>query len=84
MVEGAEMSKLCIFEEYENTFTKGFRYVESLEEHDKQIRAEAIDEFQEWLKTQIVGIDNKTKEILVVREDRWELAIDEYKKQLKE
>lgn len=47
-------------------------------------RADAIDEFQEWLKNQIVGLDNKTKEILVVREDRWELAIDEYKKQLKE
>ena len=47
-------------------------------------RVDAIDGFQEWLKNQIVGLDNKTKEILVVREDRWELAIDEYKEQLKE
>lgn len=39
----------------------------------------AIDEFQEWLKTQIVGIDNKTKEILVVVDDKWELAIDKFK-----
>lgn len=42
-----------------------------------------ITEFQEWLKTQIVGIDNITKEILVVKEDRYELAIDEYKEELK-
>lgn len=60
------------------------KVLEVVEEYSKQIRADAIEEFQEWLKTQIVGIDNKTKEILVVREDRWELAIDEYKKQLKE
>lgn len=45
---------------------------------------ETLEEFQEWLKTEIVGIDNKTKEILVVRGDRWQLAIDEYKEQLKE
>ena len=39
----------------------------------------AIDDFQEWLKTQIVGIDNKTNEILVVVDDRWELAADKFK-----
>ena len=39
----------------------------------------AIDDFQDWLKTQIVGIDNKTKEILIVVDDRWELATDKFK-----
>lgn len=42
-------------------------------------RANALDDFQKWLSTQIVGVDDKTKEILVVKEDRWELAIDVYK-----
>ena len=41
--------------------------------------SKAIDDFQEWLKTQIVGLDNKTKEILVVIDDRWELATDKFK-----
>ena len=44
-------------------------------------RADAIDDFQEWLKTQVVGIDNSTKEILVVVDNRWELAIEKYKEQ---
>lgn len=38
-----------------------------------------IDEFQEWLKTQIVGVDNTTNEILVVVDDMWVLAIDKFK-----
>lgn len=39
----------------------------------------AIDDFQEWLKTQIVGVDNTTNEILVVVDDMWVLAIDKFK-----
>lgn len=38
-----------------------------------------VDDFQKWLKTQIVGVDDKTKEILVVVNDRWQLAVDVYK-----
>lgn len=49
-------------------------------EHDKEIYNKSIDDFQEWLKTQIVGVDNKTKEILVVVDDRWELATDIFKR----
>lgn len=44
-------------------------------------RAAAIDYFQEWLKTQVVGIDNNTKEILVAVDNRWELAVEKYKEQ---
>lgn len=47
--------------------------------HDKEIYNKAIDDFREWLKTQIVGLDNKTKEILVVVNDKWELAVDRFK-----
>lgn len=39
----------------------------------------AIDDFQEWIKTQIVGLDNTTKEILIGIDDRWELATDKFK-----
>lgn len=49
-----------------------------LDGYEKGI-ANALDDFQKWLSTQIVGVDDKTKEILVVKEDRWELAIDAYK-----
>ena len=52
-----------------------------LNKYDKQIRADAIDDFQEWLKTQVVGIDNSTQEILVAVDNRWELAIEKYKEQ---
>ena len=38
-----------------------------------------IDDFQEWLKTQIEGVDNTTNEILVVVDDIWVLAIDKFK-----
>lgn len=34
------MSRLCICREYEDMFTEGFKYVESLEKHDEQIRAD--------------------------------------------
>ena len=47
--------------------------------HDREVYNKAIEDFQEWLKTQTVGLDNKTKEILVVVDDRWELAIDKFK-----
>lgn len=47
--------------------------------HDAKVKADAINDFQEWLKSQIVGIDNNTKEILVVVGDRWELAVDRFK-----
>lgn len=49
----------------------------------EQGKTDAIEEFQEWLKNQIVGIDDETKEILVVRGDRWELAVDEMLKEQK-
>ena len=42
-------------------------------------RNKVIDDFQEWIKTQIVGVDNTTKEILVVVDDIWVLAIDKFK-----
>lgn len=86
--EKAEKSK-----EYWNSFHEDNDYdeyhidsieIEDLAEHDKQIRADAIEEFQEWLKTQVVGIDNTTKEILVVDGDKWELATGKYIEQLKE
>ena len=48
--------------------------------HDREVYNKAINDFQEWLKTQIVGLDNKTKEILVAIDDRWELATDKFKK----
>lgn len=38
------MSRLCVCREYEDMFTEGYRYVESLEEHDAKVRADAIDE----------------------------------------
>ena len=46
---------------------------------EKAIRDKAIDDFQEWLKTQIVGLDNTTNEILVAVDDIWELATDKFK-----
>lgn len=52
--------------------------LEILREYDRKISNKVINDFQEWLKTQVVGIDNKTKEILVVVGDRWELAIDKF------
>lgn len=52
-----------------------------LSEHDTRVKADAIDDFQEWLKTQVVGLDNSTKEILVVVDNRWELATERYKEQ---
>lgn len=76
--ENDDLNKYIIRREYNVTFDI------DTTEHDAKVRAHAIDEFQEWLKTQIVGIDNQSKEILVVNGDRWELAIDEYKNQLKE
>lgn len=50
--------------------------------NEKSIRDKAIDDFQEWLKTQIVGLDTTTNEILVVVDDRWELAIDKFKERV--
>lgn len=50
--------------------------------NEKAIRDKAIDNFQEWLKTQIVGLDNTTNEILVAVDDRWELAIDKFKERV--
>lgn len=47
----------------------------------KHISNRALDDFQEWLKTQVVGIDNTSKEVLVVVGDRWELAIEKYKEE---
>ena len=47
--------------------------------NEKAIRDKAIDDFQEWLKTQIVGLDNTTNEILVAVDDIWELATDKFK-----
>ena len=44
-----------------------------------------IEEYTQWLKKQIVGIDNKSKEILVVRNDKWDLANEVFiAEQLKE
>lgn len=48
----------------------------------KAIRDKAIDDFQEWIKTQIVGLDTTTNEILVAVDDRWELAIDKFKERV--
>ena len=50
----------------------------------KDIYRYAIDDFQEWLKTQVVGIDNSTKEILVMVDNRWELATEVFKEQMNE
>lgn len=47
--------------------------------NEKAIRDKAIDDFQEWIKTQIVGLDNTTNEILVAVDDIWELATDKFK-----
>ena len=53
--------------------------INKLEGHDKVLYDKAIDDFQEWLKTQIVGLDNTTNEILIAVDDRWELATDKFK-----
>ena len=50
--------------------------------NEKAIRDKAIDDFQEWLKTQIVGLDNTTNEILIAVDDRWELATDKFKERV--
>lgn len=50
--------------------------------NEKAIRDKAIDDFQEWIKTQIVGLDTTTNEILVAVDDRWELAIDKFKERV--
>ena len=55
-----------------------------IEEYDAKVRQDAIYGFQNWLKSQVVGVDNYSKEILVVRDDRWELACELYIEQLKE
>lgn len=49
---------------------------------EKAIRYKAIDDFQEWIKTQIVGLDNTTNEILIAVDDRWELATDKFKERV--
>ena len=49
---------------------------------EKAIRDKAIDDFQEWLKTQIVGLDNTTNEILIAVDDIWELATDKFKERV--
>lgn len=61
-----------------------FDYTQLFDARYEQGRADAIDEFQNWLKTQIVGIDGLSKEILVVKNDKWDLACDVYLEQLKE
>lgn len=38
------MSRLCVCREYEDMFTEGFKYVESLDTHDKKVRVDAIEE----------------------------------------
>lgn len=50
--------------------------------NEKAIRDKAIDDFQEWIKTQIVGLDNTTNEILVAVDDRWESATDKFKERV--
>ena len=50
--------------------------------NEKAIRDKAIDDFQEWIKTQIVGLDNTTNEILVAVDDIWELATDKFKERV--
>ena len=50
--------------------------------NEKECYRKAIDEFQEWLKSQkIVGVDNVTNEILVVVNGIWEYAIDVFKEE---
>lgn len=48
------------------------------------IIAEAIEEYTEWLKKQTIGIDDKTKEILVARNGRWELAKEIFVEEIKD
>lgn len=50
--------------------------------NEKAIRDKAIDDFQEWIKTQIVGLDNTAKKILVAEDDRWESATDKFKERV--
>lgn len=44
----------------------------------QEVRNKAIDDFGDWLKHQIVGVDNSTKKIIVVRNDIWADAIDTF------
>lgn len=48
-------------------------------------KADTLHEFEEWLKNQIVGIDNhgtsSKNQILVVRQDKWSDAVEVYLKE---
>lgn len=73
-----------------NTYDLNFNKI-SIGDYEKTIRkivdeikTDSIDDFQEWLKTQAVGVDSTTNEVLVVDGVIWRLAIDEYKKIIKE
>ena len=48
--------RICVCKEYEDMFTEGFEYVESLEEHDMKVRADAIDEFVKKCKAAHDGL----------------------------
>lgn len=49
-------------------------------EHDTDVKIHSVEDFQEWLKTQVVGIDTTTNEIIVVDGEDWVLAVDMYNK----
>lgn len=63
------MGRLCVCREYEDMFTEGYKYIESLEEHDTKVRADAIDELIDSLpysalirKSTIVQLADALKE----------------------
>lgn len=50
----------------------------------RQVYNNAIDEFQEWIKSaKIVGVDNVTNDILVPVKGIWEYAVDVFKEEKK-
>lgn len=58
-------------------------YGNVLEDYEQKIREDVIDEYTKWLKTQIVGLDSKTKEILVIIDDKWKLANEIFMQEIK-
>lgn len=57
------MSKLYVCEEYETPNEEGYRRICSIEEHDRQISAEAIEEYRQCLLKDLIPLKDKYFEI---------------------
>ena len=54
-------------------------FKEETEETEERVSYNDIDDFQDWLKTQIVSFNDTTNEILIAVDGKWESAIKIYK-----